>query len=227
MFFDSTILQKPDWCLVPPAWSLGAELQAYLFLPLVFYFRSLKIIFSILSLFIFVSACMGFIHSKAYGYVLLPGIFFIFVLGTSIYNTRFKGKDLDLFDKYFPPFVYIMLVFLLIILGVQEQLTARYVREVILGILIGLPIVTYLANTKITLPLNHFFGDLSYGLFLSHFLSIWVVNYFSIIDASVNPYLHIALVFSMSICISFVGLIFVEKRIKKYRYKLFKKTNSC
>jgi len=35
MYIDTTILQKPSWWLIPPTWSLGTELQAYILLSIV------------------------------------------------------------------------------------------------------------------------------------------------------------------------------------------------
>ena len=42
MWLNSDILMQPAWCLVPPAWSLGAELQAYLLMLVIFVVRPLK-----------------------------------------------------------------------------------------------------------------------------------------------------------------------------------------
>lgn len=222
MVIDNSILQEPKWWLIPPAWSLGTELQAYLVLPFIIYFKSIKILVAVASLCIFCVASLGFIQTDYFGYRLLPGVLFIFILGVSIYkNTYEKGKP-DLFDNYFPIIVYATLILLLIILGIFKMLLYPYVRETILGILIGMPVITYIAKNKIKIPMNHFLGDLSYGLFLSHFLAIWTIEYYSLIDKSAYQYSYVSIVFLISLLISMVGVLVIEKNIKNYRFHLSK-----
>jgi peptidoglycan/LPS O-acetylase OafA/YrhL len=225
MVLDNSILQEPKWWLIPPAWSLGVELQAYLILPFIIYFKPLKIIAAIISLTIFIVASIGIIHTDYFGYRLIPGILFIFILGTSIYNNTSKNRCPDIFDKYFPKIVYLTLILLLIILYAYHILLTPYVRETILGILIGIPIITYIANSKIKLPINHFLGDLSYGIFLSHFLSIWIIEYYTLVNQSINPYSYVAAVFIISLFFSCSGVFIIENSIKKYRLNLSKNKN--
>ena len=220
MFIDNSILQEPKWWLIPPAWSLGTELQAYLILPFVIYFKPVKILAAIISLCVFYVASLGFIHSDYFGYRLLPGVLFIFILGTSIYKNNSEYCKPDLFDKYFPVVVYIMMVLLLIGLGLQSKLLQPYVRETIFGIIIGIPIVTYLVKSTIKVPMNHYLGDLSYGLFLSHFLAIWIIDYYFLIDKTTDLYFYIFILFTISLSISTFGIFIVEKNIKSYRFNL-------
>ena len=225
MVFDNSILQQPKWWLIPPAWSLGVELQAYLVLPFIIYFRPIKILLAIASLAVFIVASMGVINTDYFCYRLLPGVLFIFILGTSIYkNTSTSGKP-DLFDQHFPTIVYVSLLVLSAILGVSNMLSAPYVKETILGTLIGLPIVTFLANRDFKAPINHLLGDLSYGMFLSHFLAIWVIHHFSLIDKSKHLYLYVAVVFIISLTLALAGVLAVEKNVKKYRFSLSKSIN--
>ncbi len=220
MVLDNSILQEPKWWLIPPAWSLGVELQAYLVLPFIIYYKSIKIVAAIISLCIFFVASTGLIHTDYFGYRLLPGVLFIFILGVSIYKkTSEEGKP-DFFDNYFPLFVYAILTLLFIILSVFKMLHSPYVSETILGILIGIPIITYLAKSKIKAPMNHLLGDLSYGLFLSHFLVIWVIEHYSFINKSTYQYSYIFIVFMISLLISIVSVIAIEKYIKNYRFRL-------
>ena len=221
MVIDNSILQEPKWWLIPPAWSLGVELQAYLILPFIIYFKPIKFMLAITSLCIFILASIGVMHTEYFGYRLLPGVLFIFILGTSIYKNTSGNGEPDMFDKYFPTFVYTVLVFLLIILGMHNLLLSP-IRETIFGILIGLPVITYLASSKIKAPINRFLGDLSYGLFLSHFLAIWVIDYYSLIDKFIAPFLYVATVFIISLIVSFVGILAVENNIRNYRFSISK-----
>ncbi len=223
MLLENSILQEPKWWLVPPAWSLGVELQAYLVLPLIIYFKPVKIAVAILSLGVFFVANLAYISTDFFGYRLLPGVLFIFILGLSIYRNTSQNTKADLFDKFFPVLVYITMIVLLITLAMLNILHSSDMRETIMGILIGIPIVTHLAKSKIKLPMNHFLGDLSYGMFLSHFLAIWILEYYSFIDKSTEIYLYSLTVFLISLLISLVGVLSIEKNIKKYRFKLSKK----
>ena len=101
IYFDNSILTEPKWWLIPPAWSLGAELQAYLVLPLVVYFRSMKIIFSISSFVVFSLACVGILHTEHFGYRLLPGVLFIFILGVTTCNNTHREGLSDLLINIF------------------------------------------------------------------------------------------------------------------------------
>ena len=219
MVLDNSILQDPKWWLVPPAWSLGVELQAYLILPFIVYFKPVKIVFGIISFCVFVLASCGVFHTQFFGYKLLPGILFIFILGASIYkNNMANGKE-DIFDKYFPLVVYATLVLLIIVLGAKGMLLVQFVRETILGVLIGMPIIIYLSNSPIKIPYNHFLGNLSYGLFLSHFLAKWIVTYYSFVDRASSLYLYLASIFVVSLVLSIVGVLVIESSINKYRFK--------
>jgi peptidoglycan/LPS O-acetylase OafA/YrhL len=222
MFFDNSILQEPKWWLIPPAWSLGTELQAYLILPFIIYFKPIKVVTAVLSLFIFIVASVGFIHTDHFGYRLIPGVLFIFILGVSIHKQTSDSERVDLFDIYFPAFVYGILIILLTILGIFGSILSPYIRETTLGILIGLPIIIYLAKTEVKVPMNHLFGDISYGMFLSHFLAIWIVEYCSLIDKSRHLYLYTLYIFIIALSISIVGVLIVERRVKKYRFRLSK-----
>lgn len=156
MVLDNSVLQEPKWWLVPPAWSLGVELQAYLVLPFIIYFKPVKIVAAIISLCVFCVASFGFIHTDYFGYRLLLGVLFIFILGTSIYKNTLDMGESDVFDKIFPVLVYATMIFLLIILGVLGKLLQPYVRETVFGILIGMPVIIYLAKSRVRLPMNIF-----------------------------------------------------------------------
>jgi peptidoglycan/LPS O-acetylase OafA/YrhL len=54
MFFDNSILQDPKIWLIPPAYSLGLELQAYFLLPIIFLSKRIRCIAAISSLSIFI-----------------------------------------------------------------------------------------------------------------------------------------------------------------------------
>ena len=77
--------------LIPPAWSLGAELQAYALLVLAIKFRRLGYALALGSLGVYAAANLGFIDSDIYGYRLVCGVFFMFYTGFLIYQKQ-HGK---------------------------------------------------------------------------------------------------------------------------------------
>lgn len=161
MYIDTTILQKPSWCLVPPAWSLGAELQAYILLSFVLMFNKVRYIFAFFSFIIFIIAKFSILNPDYFGYRLLIGVFFIFIIGSSIQRIKLKIK----------------------------------------------------------LPFDSFLGSLSYGMFLSHFLAIWILNY--LVIKKENDF-YLFYLSSISISIAIIGIYLVENNILKYRKNILR-----
>lgn len=226
MFFENINnlrpLTNPDFFLVPTAWSLGAELQAYLILPFVIFMKPIKVISGILSLIVFIIASIGIISPDFYGYRLLPGILFIFIIGTCIFINQHKGEKADSFDKYYPLFSFFILVMLLFYLGYNDKLQERFVRETILGTMIGMPIVIFCSKYNQKIKLDHLLADMSYGLFLSHFLAKWLLDFSCLITIQENKWLYISTIYILSLGISIIGILLVEKRLKKMRSRLLK-----
>ena len=102
MFIDNTILTTtPDGWLIPPAWSLGTELQAYILLPFIFLFKKLKIVLVIFSFCIYLTANLSIINPDYFGYRLIVGVFFIFVAGIAIQLIQ-NSKTSNTFDQVYP-----------------------------------------------------------------------------------------------------------------------------
>lgn len=209
MYIDSTVLTNPKWWLIPPAWSLGTELQAYLFLPFVFIYKRVKIILALLSLFVYIIANFSIINPDYFGYRLLVGVFFIFLLGSSIQGYK---KN----DKIFIYSVWILLLLLVPVLSYTGSFSPTYTKETLIGLLFGMPLVLFLSKTKKKLLFNTFFGALSYGFFLSHFLAIWILKYSNL--ASKIPFYHICQVTAISLFIAIIGVYCIEKKIDRVRY---------
>jgi len=209
MYIESTVLQDPPWCLVPPAWSLGAELQAYMLLPLAFAFQRLKWAFAVVTFAIYFLANMAWLPSDYYGYRLLAGVFFIFLLGGAIQKDR---KE----DRYLIFFLY-MATLAVVGAVVRNALPVHtYARETTLGILLGVPLIYLLSKIKVKLPLNALFGALSYALFLTHFLAIWILRY-----SGVAPSLSVGYIVkltTLALLMASIGIIIVERKLQK-KYK--------
>ncbi len=217
--------------LIPPAWSLGIELKAYLLLPFIVYFKPVKVIVAILSLMVFLLAIFGIIDTDLFSFNTTPGVLFLFVIGVSIYNTTRMNKNPGLFDVCFPIFVYILMALLVVAVGMHKKLLLTDLMEIGLGVMLGFPIIVYIAKSNVKIPFDSLFGDLSYGLFLSHFLVIYMAAYFFGVDlhrgindsnSHISPYFYVISIFVISLAISVIALYIIERPIKKYRYHLTK-----
>ena len=213
MLLDNNILTSPSWWLIPPAWSLGTELQAYLLLPFALLYQRFKYITATISFLIYIAANFSIIHPDYFGYRLIIGVFFIFLLGTSL--QKVASNTQTRFDK---PFLFTIWIatFLLISLSLYLNMSSpTYTKETALGLIVGLPLIYSLSQVKIKLPLNSLLGSLSYGLFLSHFLSIWVVQYWSL--APIGSLFHMVIIIILSLFITHIALSYIEKKLKKCR----------
>ncbi len=166
-----------DYCILPPAWSLGAELQAYAILPLIIRSLPAKWIVGFLSLCVFSTSAFKIIDPNIWGYRLIPGIIYIFLVGSAIYkNVKFKDSS-DYFDRTFPVICWGWLLILLISLHISHNLHEA-TAATILGFLIGLPIVQYASASSIRLPFDAVMGQISYGVFLIHMPIAWMFEFF-------------------------------------------------
>ncbi len=111
---------------IPQAGSLGLELQAYMILAfIVFYNKKFwKVLFGSLSLIIFAIAMFqNDVNTYFFGYIYLPGTFFMFLVGVSIYNTSLEKNDH--FDRYFYVYVYCTVVVLRYYKYINDKFQAR------------------------------------------------------------------------------------------------------
>lgn len=101
----------------------------------------------------------------------------------------------------------------------QGGLAIPYALETLTGILVGIPTIAHLSKRKIKNKTAVFLGDMSYGIFLSHFLAIMILQKYQIIGIDVKP-VYVVQVAIISLFLAFAGNIIIEQRIKKIRYKL-------
>ena len=94
MWYDTTILTDPAWCLIPPAWSLGAEEQAYLLLSVLLVVRPLKYLLAPASLVCFYCCVFGM---DSHGLLWLPalarGVFYVCCRPLSMPNSLSQSDD--------------------------------------------------------------------------------------------------------------------------------------
>ncbi|TYT75302.1 acyltransferase family protein [Desulfobotulus mexicanus] len=216
MWLDSGVLSGHGLCIVPPAWSLGAELQAYLLMMFLFIFKPLKHLLATASFLVFLMAAFGFLHTDYFGYRLLPGVLFFFVLGSCLFQIH-RGRA-DLFDRCFPVIIWLAALVVFSFLWMKGFHRADYIRETFLGLSMGLPLLYMMHKSGRHLQGNAFCAGLSYGVFLSHFLVIWFLDHMGwSSEANAGGLFYSTVVICLSVFISWFGVRFIESPVTYWR----------
>ncbi|MGF6135497.1 peptidoglycan/LPS O-acetylase OafA/YrhL [Pseudomonas sp. EB276 TE3739] len=155
--------------ILPPGWSLGLEMSFYLLIPFLLIFKAQGVAFAV-SVGIFLLACLGFINTDIYGYRLLPGVLFIFLCGCYLYQRNVKGMAIVAGTA-----VAAALMFVAIMAGWIER--RPFNAEVTLGITVGIPLVYVFTRLKFN-RVDEFLGNISYGVFLNHFVAMYLLRGF-------------------------------------------------
>ena len=160
------------YTLIPPAWSLGAEAQFYLLAPFVLLWPKRLLAVGLLGLGTYVAALAGLINSDWFGYRLLPGVLLFFLLGAylqQLHHHQQRTRALGI-----TALVVALATLTIGLLHHNGTLRQPYNLETLLGLLLGIVALQLLA-TRARSAWDDLAGDLSYGVFLNHFLIIWVV----------------------------------------------------
>ncbi len=157
------------FALIPPAWSLGAEVQFYLVFPLLL-LPGLRGAALAASLGIYLLAFAGIIQTEWFGYRLLPGVLFMFLLGSWLADLHASAAPRRAGGLAWG--VAAAAGLLALAGGAAGSLPLPYNPETLLGLALALPLLHLLAP-RARLAWDEQAGDLSYGLFLCHFLVFW------------------------------------------------------
>lgn len=167
-----------QFTLIPPAWSLGAELLFYLLAPWLWRYWRVTIGLSLVSLGVQVLAWHGVLHSDWWGYRLLPGVLWIFVLGMGM--QRLHAGQQQKAAQWLTLAVPVLCGLAVCYLWLSGLLARHYTLEVLTGAAIAMPALLACTRWPTSAPwrrLDHHLGNISYGVFLNHFLLMWLLSW--------------------------------------------------
>ncbi|NTG00124.1 acyltransferase [Agrobacterium rhizogenes] len=194
---------------VPPAWSLGLEVTFYLLFPFFWLLpKRAKYVALAASILVFVLAYFGVINSNWFGYRFIPGTFFIFAAGASLAVPAAIPTRYALMAGTGMAGAFIALLFFPTIRALP------YNFEVTLGAAIGIAAIAWLKRYPRT-SWDEYLGNLSYGVFLSHYLFIFIADRFGIDRWLIVPI--------GALVAAVLTYEFVEKPVLKVRRNLRKK----
>lgn len=197
--------------LLPPAWSLGAELQFYLLVPLLLSYPPLAIGAAIVSFAVFVLAQFGVLNTDIFGYRLLAGVGFIFLAGTLLGRADRLSRA-ALLILWLSSVVYAAWL-------LADDRHVPYNTEVALGVALGLPLLVGFQRFPRHgrwQTLQRRAGELSYGVFLMHFPAIWGLGLLGLSGPSTVWY-----VMALSTALAWLAHTVVERPLwQRYRLKL-------
>lgn len=203
------------YVLIPPAWSLGAELQFYLLVPFLFLWPWLGLGLTLSSLGVHALAWAGVLHPDWFGYRLLPGVLWVFMAGGFVYLGQRAARGwirwtTGLMAALAPLGAW--LVFRVLVHFDWHR--APFHQEVLWGWGLGIPILYGLSRLR-RAGWDERIGDLAYGVFLNHFLLIWLLD----LPEKPTP------VQLMGLCVASVALSaltqrWVERPVLDWRHRL-------
>ena len=160
-----------QFTLIPPAWSLGAELQFYLLAPCMVLWPRLGLALAVASLGVHAAAMIGRLHTDWFGYRLLAGVLWVFGAGMLLFALQRSRPLLAALMAAAAPLAALAIYLLLRRHGLHA---VPYNQEVLIGWGLGLPLLHWLSRRRAG-RLDMLAGDVSYGVFLNHFLLIWLL----------------------------------------------------
>jgi peptidoglycan/LPS O-acetylase OafA/YrhL len=171
-FYMKEFLALNGTMLLPQGWSLGLELMFYAIVPILLHRCNAagRIAIALLSFAIFALAVSGIINTVNFAYKLLPGTLFIFIVGIALSERTRASKALigllyagcaALFATIATPWD-----------GAYDPMTSK---AVLIGILFGTLAVSILRDLTTT-DFDELAGNISYGVFLNHYIFIWLIE---------------------------------------------------
>lgn len=194
-------------------WSLSAELQFYLLIPILIIFLSTnRQIFFLIILFIISFICFVFFYENSLSFYFTPFRLWEFVLGISInFLPKIKNKN------------YISISLTIIFFILFLNISGYY-----LHFLVSISAVLFIISNQIkvnilTLPFSYL-GKISYSLFLIHWPVIVIFNYYYIqsYDLQIKITLTVFILLISHFSWRYIENKFIYENVKKIKISLFK-----
>ncbi len=205
------------YTLVPPAWSLGAELQFYLLAPLMLLWPRVGVALACLSLAVHVAAMHALLNTDWFGYRLLAGVLWAFAAGMLLFELlQRRSAWAHIVALAAPAVAFAVYLYL----RARHLDNLPYNQEVLLGWGLGLPLLYAVAAWRGS-RFDALAGDLSYGMFLNHFLLIWIL-----LPATGRTPLQLTALALCSLALSWCSQRLIEKPVLTWRQRLRKRNDA-
>lgn len=198
-----------DYIIVPQSWSLGLEIQFYIIIPLIL-LGGKKKVWAFASLTLFLPAYLGWVNTDYFGYRMLTGTLFIFILGSMMA----AKEQITLL------IIYMISAAMLIFSILYKPLSHAFNAEVLSGIIIGVPIVWLLFKLNLKNRFDSLAGDLSYGVYLNHLMFFYIFNKMGFNVLMISGTL---LIIGSSLTMSYISLRLIEQPFYRFRHRIIRK----
>lgn len=198
-----------DYIIVPQSWSLGLELQFYLLIPFILLSKK-KAAWAVASIILFLPAYLGIVNTDYFGYRMLTGTLFIFLLGSMMAGNERRSLWI----------IYAVSAVMLVLSVSLEGLSHEFNKEVLSGVLIGVPTVWLLFKVKIRNKWDSLAGDLSYGVYLNHLMFFYAYNKLGFNVLTIEGAM---LIMGSSMTMSYISLRIIEQPFFRIRHKRIRK----
>lgn len=197
-----TLQERFHDLLMPQSWSLSLEMMFYFIFPFVL-LSGKRLAVALWSATIFMFGFFGALSADWFSYRLPPGVLFIFILGSWIYRSeRERGRTILIAAFLFAAALLASALFL--------YPRRPVVCDVLIGLVVGLPVLLALSKARDLGPGDRLAGDLSYGVFLNHYLILAALKQ---VTPNASAAALILMTLPISTLLSFASFQWVERPI--------------